>query len=70
LLVEQLLEIIFTFFTLKVVDEPPAPAPEVEVLAEEDGLLEDGLLEEGLVEEDPIPEDDSEPLPGVPITRI
>jgi hypothetical protein len=57
LLVEQLLEIIFTFCTLKV--EPPAPAPEVELLAEEDGA----------VEEDPIPEADSEPLPGVPITR-
>jgi len=57
LLVEQLLEIIFTFCTLKVVDEPPAPAPEVELLAEEDGA----------VEEDPIA--DSEPPPGVPITR-
>lgn len=58
---EQLLEIIFTFFTLKVLDEPPAPAPDVEVLvlAEEDGA----------VEEDPIPEAESEPLPGVPITR-
>jgi hypothetical protein len=60
LLVEQLLEIIFTFFTLKVVDEPPAPAPEAEVLEEEEEL---GL-------EDPVPEDASEPLPGVPITRI
>jgi hypothetical protein len=53
LLVEQLLEIIFTFLTLKVLDEPE-PAPELEPLAEE---------------EDPMPEAESEPLPGVPITR-
>jgi hypothetical protein len=57
LLVEQLLEIIFTLFTLKVVDEAPAPAPDVEVLAEEDGVVEE-------------PEAASEPLAGVPITRI
>ena len=54
---EQLLEIIFTFFTLKVVDEAE-PAPVLEVLAEEEVL------------EDPVPEAESEPLPGVPITRI
>ncbi|HET9790029.1 MAG TPA: hypothetical protein VFR08_01880 [Candidatus Angelobacter sp.] len=55
LLVEQLLDIIFTFFTLNVLAPPDAaPVPEVELV----------------VEEVPVPEVDSEPVPGVPITRI
>jgi hypothetical protein len=55
LLVEQLLEIIFTFFTLNVL-APPDAAPEVELVL--------------VVEEVPVPEVASEPVPGVPITRI
>jgi hypothetical protein len=55
LLVEQLLDIIFTFFTLNVLAPPDAaPVPEVELV----------------VEEAPVPEVDSEPVPGVPMTRI
>jgi hypothetical protein len=54
LLVEQLLEIIFTFFTLKVLPDPDAdPVPLLELLEPE--------------EDDAEPE--SEPLPGVPMTR-
>jgi hypothetical protein len=57
LLVEQLLEIIFTFFTLNVLAPPDAaPVPEVELVL--------------VVEEVPVPEVESEPVPGVPITRI
>lgn len=57
LLVEQLLDIIFTFFTLNVLVAPDAdPVPEVELVLE--------------VEEVPVPEVDSEPVPGVPMTRI
>ena len=57
MLVEQLLEIIFTFFTLNVLAPPDAaPVPEVELVL--------------VVEEVPVPEVESEPVPGVPITRI
>jgi hypothetical protein len=57
LLVEQLLEIIFTFFTLNVLAPPDAaPVPEVELVL--------------VVEEVPVPDVESEPVPGVPITRI
>jgi len=55
LLVEQLLDIIFTFFTLNVLAPlDAAPVPEVELV----------------VEEVPVPGVDSEPVPGVPMTRI
>jgi len=57
LLAEQLLEIIFTFFTVKVLDPDPAAVLPLELLGLED-------------EEDaPMLEPESEPFAGVPEMR-
>jgi len=71
LLVEQVLEIIFTLFTVKVDWVPEAPAPVAPALlpeALEPGVLELGLLELGL-EELGLLEPEADELLSVPMRR-